>query len=1233
MPLFARAARPHPGPAATEPQIPFVRSTRADTVVPPMRSSPSSLSGPTVDSPDAAGAIGQALQDFDPASRNRGHRYFQSHRVTSLRKISPTVVIAQVQGSVSYEVELERSTPTWTGRCSCPVESGCKHVFAALLAWREQLGQPSAPGAAAGLRDFRQQLEPVLAAKLGRTLTAQEGAFLGGLAAAFENFRQTGIVHAADVQRLGYHTREMDQSRRYALYSDWWDKPPGTPLELWNYIAHDLQSSGQAVPDFLRPVTDTTGVIAARQRRQHAQLIARWHDRLRAANRPAATDPEADAKLVPLQVRLCLGIAGWTLETRPDDTAPWKSAPASFLERTLRETNRSLAQFDTTPATFAFLSICQTQLLARYRLVLKPEDREGRATLHRLLLHPLARTLVVTSAGQPVTIAPEPLVHALAPATGPDRDFVLALQFPDGSPVPAAALYLPGKPDLYLHDGRVHRGPAPLDGESSSAALIPADVIDDPATLQLLRQLGARLPPELTERCLDVTLRPRLECELRTNGLGDEIFALTLVAHAPELRVRHVRVADGWEPDDTLGPAAEPPPGKFHAFDHRRAEAVAAQLPAAKLAYDLHEVCWTRRVTRAFPDEFVAWRESLPADVEVHATGELASLLGATVKARIDVTLLESDTHRDWFDLALALKPEDSTLTSAELALLLRARGKLVRLPGKGWRRLTVEIDGAPAAALEAAGFDPATLAASALAGEKQRFHALQLAHAGVTQFLPERQAAALRARATELARPAAPAVPATLRAELRPYQKEGFEFLAFLSANRLGGVLADDMGLGKTVQTLAWLLWLHEQQPADDPLRVLIVSPKSVVGNWEAETAKFAPLLATVRFAPGTEPPPPPAARKRGRDATPAAPPTLTLANYTQLRIAGPHFTAQTWHAVVLDEGQFIKTPTSKVAQVARELRAERRLVLTGTPVENRLLDLWSLFAFALPGLLGPQAAFKRLYAQDNPLALSRLRTRVRHFLLRRTKAQVAADLPPRTEEDVLVELEGDQRALYDVELKRARAALLKIGSDREFDRARFHILASLLRLRQICCHPGLVAPALRNSAAAKLDELAERLEELRAEGHQVLVFSQFVTMLELIRERLVALKIPHLLLTGQTEDRDALVREFQQDRDKTVFLLSLKAAGFGLNLTAASYVVLFDPWWNPAVEAQAIDRTHRIGQTVPVNAYRFIARGTVEEKIRSLQREKAALAGAVVQEESLAQVLDLESLRHVLG
>ncbi|MGA3007644.1 MAG: DEAD/DEAH box helicase, partial [Opitutaceae bacterium] len=720
-----------------------------------------------------------------------------------------------------------------------------------------------------------------------------------------------------------------------------------------------------------------------------------------------------------------------------------------------------------------------------------------------------------------------------------------------------------------------------------------------------------------------VPLRARIECALEFDFSENEILTLQLSAISDEPKMQQRWSPRGWN----AGPAAGKPAGQglYYSFDRTAPQEAASRLAALDLSYDEYHERWTRRVRKNFPEDFCAWREALPPGVEVLATGELASLLSAPVRATIAFELIESTAHRDWFDLSLALRPEDSTLTPEEIALLLKARGKLVRLPGKGWRRLSVQLDGAPAAALEAAGFDTDSLAEAAAAGERHRFHALQLAQTPVADLLPERQAQALRSRARTIAMPEPPALPAGLRAELRPYQVDGFHFLAFLSANRLGGVLADDMGLGKTLQALTWLLWLAGRQPVGAPLRTLVVCPKSVMGNWEAETARFTPGIAVVRFTPAL-------VRKKtspGRGKKP----TIVVANYTQLRLNAEYFCAQPWHAVILDEGQFIKTPSSKVAQTARELRGEHRLVLTGTPIENRLIDLWSLFAFALPGLLGTQAAFKRHYAQDNPLALARLRTRVRHFLLRRTKAQVAGDLPARTEEDVSIDLEGEQAKLYQAELKRARAQLLGVETARQLDKARFNILASLVRLRQICCHPALVDPAHRDAPSAKLDELLERVEELRDEGHQVLVFSQFVEMLKIIRERLVTAGIEHLLLTGQTEDRDALVAQFQTERRHTVFLLSLKAAGFGLNLTAASYVILYDPWWNPAVEAQAIDRTHRIGQLAPVNAYRLIARGTVEEKIRALQREKAALAGAIVQEESLASVLDLESLRQILA
>ena len=484
--------------------------------------------------------------------------------------------------------------------------------------------------------------------------------------------------------------------------------------------------------------------------------------------------------------------------------------------------------------------------------------------------------------------------------------------------------------------------------------------------------------------------------------------------------------------------------------------------------------------------------------------------------------------------------------------------------------------------------------------------------------------AASLRQRVADLTALPPPALPTGLRATLRPYQQEGYHFLAHLSALGLGGILADDMGLGKTVQTLAWLLYLAETpRPDGKPFRALVVCPKSVTHGWLVESARFTPALNAALYNPSLANP--------DSQLSPLNP-QLLVANYSQLRINSGWFQAQSWDVVILDEGQFIKNPGSQVASAARALPSRHRLVLTGTPIENRLTDLWSLFAFAQPGLLGTLSSFRRQHDQADGAALTRLHRRVRHFLLRRTKAEAAPDLPSRTEDDIVVELEGEQRRLYDAELKRARSQLLGVDTNTALATVRFNVLASLLRLRQICCHPALVDPAHRDLPSAKLDALLERLEELRDEGHQVLVFSQFVGMLELIQARLVTAGIDYLMLTGSTENRAELVDEFQSDKTKTVFLLSLKAAGFGLNLTAASYAILYDPWWNPAAEAQAIDRTHRIGQTRPVIAYRLLAEGTVEEKIRALQKDKAALAAAVVQEESLASILDLDSLRQIL-
>ena len=1185
----------------------------------------------TVDSPDGDKALARQLSEFNSTARNRGTRYFRGNRVSAVTRVDDQTVTGKVQGSLLYDVTLSCKSEQWKGRCTCPIGQDCKHVFALALAWRAELeqknptefrleGVPSLP--APKQRSVFDELKDLLSSKLGRTLTPAETSLLLKLAQLFQNFRRAGHVFSHELAIFGFKTGESSRPFYTPVFVDWWTSAPRDALSLWQYIAYDIETSGLYVPEFMRPVTDTAAIRQRLSNRFRQQSIARWEDRFNALANHAGPKDSLPASRSVFELRLRLGDS-WALETRAGRSAPWKAAPKALVEQLVRGRATAFESVAPTTAAYALLALVQAHYQNIYSAIaLSPRDGLAREMVYRLLLNPVARALVVDARGEPVTFAEQPLHWEIKPVSGPDRDYEIALYFPDGRKVPPSVEHFKGNPDLYLQESVVYRGPPALDGASATAALVPAEAIETPAALKAFRKFGARLPEEIEARFVTVPLRARIECVLARDFDDREILALELVAFATEPPSTYVRNQSGWGNFTTAPTSSASNKGKVVSHDFNFVDQIAALLPQLKVVYDPSQMRWVRRLNPSFPEEFIAWRESLPKGVEILATGELASLLGGPIRAHLDFELIEAAAHRDWFDLALALKPEDISLTAAELALLLKARGRLVRLPGKGWRRLEVHMDEATAAAVEAAGFDRDTVGAAALAGERHRFHALQLAQSGVADLLPERQSEQLRARARALARPAAPAISTQLHAELRPYQKEGFEFLAFLSANQLGGILADDMGLGKTVQTLAWLLWLAEHQPADKPLRVLVVCPKSVVGNWEAETIKFAPSLATVRYSPGIS----------TADLA-VKTPLLVLANYTQLRLKADFFQAQSWHVAVLDEGQFIKTPTSQVAQVARELRANHRVILTGTPIENRLLDLWSLFAFALPGLLGTQAAFKRQYSQDNPQALSRLRSRVRHFLLRRTKSQVAADLPPRTEEDVHVELEGTQRKLYDAELKRARAILLKVETSRELDKARFNILASLLRLRQICCHPALIDATQGATPSAKLDALMEMLDELRDEGHQVLVFSQFVTMLELIREKLVAAEIGHLMLTGQTENRDELVRQFQSDKSRTVFLLSLKAAGFGLNLTAASYVILYDPWWNPAVEAQAIDRTHRIGQSVPVNAYRFIAKDTVEEKIRALQKDKAALANAVVQEESLASVLDLDSLRQILG
>jgi SNF2 family DNA or RNA helicase len=447
---------------------------------------------------------------------------------------------------------------------------------------------------------------------------------------------------------------------------------------------------------------------------------------------------------------------------------------------------------------------------------------------------------------------------------------------------------------------------------------------------------------------------------------------------------------------------------------------------------------------------------------------------------------------------------------------------------------------------------------------------------------------------------------PPTFRGTLRDYQREALGWMRFLRDFGFGGCLADDMGLGKTVMVLAML----EARRLDStrPHRPsLVVLPRSLLFNWISEAARFAPQLRILDFAH--------ADRHTAIDAIADA--DLVLTTYGTLRRDVPALQDHPFDYVILDEAQAIKNAATATAKAVRLLRTDHRLALTGTPVENHLGELQSLFDFLNPGLLGRGGVLDLRRASslaESEAHVRRLAKGLRPFFLRRTKEQVAPELPPRTEETLHCELEGEQLETYEQLRDHYRRVLLRQIDREGLAKSKFQILEALLRLRQAACHTGLLPNGTRRDSSAKFDLLLPRLAELMDEGRKALVFSQFTTLLGLLRDQLDADGVRYAYLDGDTRDREAVVSRFQEDPACPLFLISLKAGGVGLNLTAAEYVFLLDPWWNPAVETQAIDRTHRIGQTKPVFAYRIVARDTVEERILELQSRKRALADAIL-------------------
>ena len=646
--------------------------------------------------------------------------------------------------------------------------------------------------------------------------------------------------------------------------------------------------------------------------------------------------------------------------------------------------------------------------------------------------------------------------------------------------------------------------------------------------------------------------------------------------------------------------------------------------PASDIADppDITTGWWTRANRKRMEHFAIKWDER-PRSVSYVGNERIRRLLSGSegLRPRVRVT----NTGIDWFSVKAEWEAEGLQLSEEDLARLRAANTRFVKL-SSGWVRKEEADEQDETASLLA------ELGIEIGAGE-QRLSMWELAHVSqrsvdaISSLGVDRDtyAALEKIREAVHAYSGTPpvAVPPGFCGELRPYQQRGLDFLAYVTQLGLGAILADDMGLGKTLQALVWLLHVRERNPRGGP--ALVICPTSVMHNWAREAANFTPELRVLSLGSGAE------RHELRKDIKKY---DLVITNYALLRRDIDAWREVKLRAVIMDEAQYIKNPDAAVTRAAIELQAKHRLALTGTPLENRPLDLWSIMSFVNPGYLGSRAEFRGRFDRLDAPAHSRalLGAKLRPVLLRRMKKEVAPDLPDRIEERRDCEMTEGQRQLYLAELRRSRQLVDELSAEPGgVAQNKIEILAALTRLRQICCHPALGGgePTL---GSGKFEAVFELIESLIAEGHKVLLFSQFVQCLKLLEKEIKARGIGYHMLTGQSTKREQIVRNFQEDPDPSVFLISLKAGGTGLNLTAASYVIVFDPWWNPAVEAQAIDRTHRIGQDRTVIAYRLIATGTIEEKIWQLQNQKAAMVRDVLGEDGFARTLTRDDLRFLL-
>jgi superfamily II DNA or RNA helicase len=609
----------------------------------------------------------------------------------------------------------------------------------------------------------------------------------------------------------------------------------------------------------------------------------------------------------------------------------------------------------------------------------------------------------------------------------------------------------------------------------------------------------------------------------------------------------------------------------------------------------------------AFTEQMLSQLAAIP-EVVVEIVGDVPTFRLSEVAPVVGVSATDTD-DADWFDLGITVSIEGEKVPFVRLFAALASGEPSMVLDSGTWFRL----DRPELSALKRLIEEARQLSDRPAQGLRITPFQVdlwdELVNLGVVDEQSKRWASVVGGL-LELDQMPMPGVPAGLLAELRPYQLDGYRWLRFLHEHGLGGILADDMGLGKTVQTLALISAARGASRNASPF--LVVAPTSVVANWAAEAARFTPDLRVVAVSASQ--------RRRVQPlAEMVAGADIVVTSYALFRIDENAYQDLSWAGLLLDEAQFVKNHQAKTYQCARKLPAPFKLAITGTPMENNLMELWSLLSIVAPGMYPSPTRFAEFFARpiergNATERLALLRRRIRPLMLRRTKEQVATELPPKQESVLPIELSSRHQRIYQTRLQRERQKILKLIDD--LDANRFTILTSLTTLRQLSLDPALVDEAHGGVGSAKIDALLEMLEDVVGEGHRALVFSQFTGFLRRVRDRLDSSGIPYAYLDGRTRKRQEAVDAFKSG-DAPVFVISLKAGGVGLNLTEADYVFVLDPWWNPAVEAQAVDRAHRIGQTKNVMVYRLVSQDTIETKVMELKARKEELFASVMEED----------------